>query len=93
MNMNRAAAAAHAEDMHGDHVLQGGHAILKEDTDPTGQESTFHDASRGGMKQSSGLEGTKQGDLQATAGARGAFKETMRQEALRHVGQAPDRME
>jgi hypothetical protein len=88
MNMNRAAAAAHAEEMHGDHLLQGGHAILKEDTDPTGQDSSFPDVSRGGMKHSSGLEGTRQGDFQATAGARAAFGETPRQEALRHVGQA-----
>lgn len=87
MNMNRAAAAAHSEEMHGDHLLQGGHAILKEDTDPMGQESTFSDASRGGMKQS-GLEGTKPGDFQETAGTRAAFKETARQECLRHVGQA-----
>ncbi|KAM0516952.1 hypothetical protein ACHAPE_005064 [Trichoderma viride] len=85
MNMNRAAAAAHSEQMHGDHVLQGGHAILKEDTDPMGQDSAFSDASHSGMKQS-GLQG-KQGDFQATTGARGAFGETPRQEALRHVGQ------
>ncbi|KAL7898627.1 hypothetical protein HDV64DRAFT_250378 [Trichoderma sp. TUCIM 5745] len=82
MNMNRAAAAAHAEEMHGDHLLQGGHAILKEDTDPTGQESAFSDASHGGMKQS-GLQGTKQGDFQTTADARAAFKETARQQCLR----------
>ncbi|KAL7921032.1 hypothetical protein ACQKWADRAFT_314312 [Trichoderma austrokoningii] len=88
MNMNRAAAAAHSEEMHGDHVLQGGHAILKEDTDPTGQESAFSNASHGAAKQSSGLEGTKSGDFQAAAGAKAAFGETMRQGALRHVGRA-----
>ncbi|PON24335.1 hypothetical protein TGAM01_v206667 [Trichoderma gamsii] len=91
MNMNRAAAAAHSEQMHGDHVLQGGHAILKEDTDPTGQDSTFSDTSHSGMKQF-GLEGTKQGDFQASAGARDAFGETTRQGALRHVGQVHGRM-
>lgn len=89
MNMNRAAAAAHSEEMHGDHVLQGGHAILKEDTDPTGQDSAFSDVSHSAVKQSPGLEGTMQGDFQAGAGARaGSGENTGQRTCLRHVGQA-----
>lgn len=89
MNMNRAAAAAHAADMHGDHVLQGGHAILKEDTDPTGQDTAFSNVSHSAMKQSAGLEGAKPGDFQADAGARAGLGERMGQRPCeRHVSPA-----
>ncbi|KAH8126497.1 hypothetical protein LI328DRAFT_145917 [Trichoderma asperelloides] len=88
MNMNRAAAAAHAEDMHGDHLLQGGHAILKEDTDPTGQDTAFSNVSHSAVKQS-GLEGAQPGNLQGDAGARAGLGERMGQRACeRHVSQA-----
>lgn len=87
MNMNRAAAAAHADDMHGDHLLQGGHAILKEDTDPTGQDTAFSNVSHSAVKQSSGLEGTQPGDFHAVGGTNAGFGESMGQRtSQRHVG-------
>jgi hypothetical protein len=87
MNMNRAAAAANASrntDLHGDHVLQGGHAILKEDTDAAGQDVRFSDVPEtSASKQSSGLEGTKPGD-----GTSAGFGDSVRQRNTQsHVGQ------
>ncbi|KAL6903122.1 hypothetical protein GGI43DRAFT_382397 [Trichoderma evansii] len=84
MNMNRATAAAHAADMHGDHLLQGGHAILKEDTDPTGQDTGFSNVSHSAVKQSAGLEGTKPDDFHA--GVSGRFGESMGQGTFQRHG-------
>ncbi|KAM0259612.1 hypothetical protein ACHAQJ_003191 [Trichoderma viride] len=88
MNMNRAAAAAN-RDTHGDHVLQGGHAVLKEDTDAADQDVRFSDVPEtGAMKQSSGLEGEKPGNFQTGAGTGQGFGDSTRQRNTQsHVGQ------
>ncbi|RFU74734.1 hypothetical protein TARUN_7509 [Trichoderma arundinaceum] len=91
--MNRAAPAANAArdaGVHGDHVLQGGHAILKEDVEQAGQDTTMSNApDTGAFKQSQGLGGSRPGDFQAGAGTGTEFGDNVRQRNTQsHVGRA-----
>ncbi|KAL7947443.1 hypothetical protein V8C42DRAFT_286262 [Trichoderma barbatum] len=83
-----AANAARDAGSHGDHLLQGGHAIMKDDTeDLMGQDFTTSKGSESASKQS-GLGGTKSGNLQGSAGSGAGSGDTMRQRNTQsHVGQ------
>ncbi|KAH6604354.1 hypothetical protein Trco_007800 [Trichoderma cornu-damae] len=73
---------------HGDHVLQGGHAILKGDEDTAGQDANVSNAGdSGASKQSRGLGATRPGDFQASTGSSTGFGDGMRQRSTQsHVG-------
>ncbi|KAL7793657.1 hypothetical protein V8C37DRAFT_377783 [Trichoderma ceciliae] len=91
--MDKAAPAANAARdtaVHGDHVLQGGHPIMKEDTDPSGQDtSTSNVPDPGASKQPYGLRGTRTGDFQAGAGTGAGLGDSVRQRKTRsHVSRA-----
>lgn len=90
--MQKAAAAANAardDGHHGDHVLQGGHAVLKEDADLFAQDSNTSNVPGGASKQSYDLGGTRSGNLQAGAGTGAGLDNSTRQRNTQsHVGQA-----
>ncbi|KAL7906312.1 hypothetical protein GGI35DRAFT_104392 [Trichoderma velutinum] len=64
--MKKAAAAANAArdaGSHGDHMLQGGHAIMKDDPEDFNTSKASEN-----MSKQSGLGGAKSGNLQGSGG-------------------------
>ncbi|PTB62575.1 hypothetical protein BBK36DRAFT_1184447 [Trichoderma citrinoviride] len=75
--MQRAAAASSSAASHGgDHLLQGGHAILKDDPEPMAQDVTSNtrnvsEAASQQHQQPHGYGGTKASDLEQAGGGVG----------------------
>ncbi|PNP47090.1 hypothetical protein THARTR1_10595 [Trichoderma harzianum] len=80
--MKKAAPAANAArdaGSHGDHMLQGGHAIMKDDSEDF-DTSKMSD----NMSKQSGLGGSKPGNLQGSGGTGDSMRQRNTQS---HVGQ------
>ncbi|UKZ81364.1 hypothetical protein TrVFT333_009136 [Trichoderma virens FT-333] len=75
--MKKAAPAANAARDAGshDHLLQGGHAIMKDDIEEDFGTSKMSE----NMSKQSGLGGTKSGNMQGGGGTGAQFGDSMRQ--------------
>ncbi|KAL6872397.1 hypothetical protein HDV57DRAFT_520249 [Trichoderma longibrachiatum] len=87
--MQRAAATSGLHS--GEHLLQGGHAILKDDPEPMAQDATSNtrnisESASQQQQQAYGYGGTRAADLEQVGGGGGMGEGVRKRDTQSHVG-------